>query len=53
MADDWDKPTVLRKSRPTAKDSRGAAAVNKAMAAGNVEVHKKSRSRRFLPLRSL
>lgn len=43
MSDDWDKPTVLRKSRPTAKDSRSTAAINKAMATGNVEIHKKSR----------
>lgn len=39
--DDWDKPTILRKSRPTAKDARSASAVNKAMASGNVEVSKK------------
>ena len=42
MEDDWDKPTVLRKSRPSTKDSRTSAAVNKAMASGNVEIHKKS-----------
>jgi hypothetical protein len=41
MAEDWDKPTILRKSRPTTKEARSGSAVNRAMAAGNVEVTKK------------
>lgn len=40
--DDWDKPTIIRKSRPTGRDARSSAAVNQAMASGNVEVHRKS-----------
>lgn len=52
MSDDWDKPTVLRKSRPSAKDSRSTAAINKAMATGNVEVHKKSMPSIFPLLKS-
>lgn len=42
MSEDWDKPTVIRKSRPSGRDSRTPAAINRAMAMGNVEVHKKS-----------
>lgn len=41
MADDWDKPTIIRKSRPTSKEARSSAAINAAMAKGNVEIHKK------------
>ena len=41
MADDWDKPTIIRKSKPTSKDLKSAAVVNKAMAAGQVEIIKK------------
>lgn len=38
MNDDWDKPTILRKSRPTSKDLKSSAAVNQALAKGNVEI---------------
>ena len=42
MADYYDdKPTVLRKGRVSSKDARSTSAVNKAMATGNVEIHKK------------
>ena len=47
MADDWDKPTVIRKSRTTARDARSTSAVNQAMASGNVMVQKKSNECRF------
>lgn len=42
MADDWDKSTVIRKNRTTARDARSTSAVNQAMASGNVMVQKKS-----------
>lgn len=42
MADDWEKPTIIRKTRPTGKDARSNATINAAMANGNVEIHKKS-----------
>lgn len=38
MNEDWDKPTILRKSRPTSKDLKSNAAVNQALAKGNVEI---------------
>jgi hypothetical protein len=42
MADYYDdKPTIIRKSRVSSKDARSTSAVNRAMATGNVEIHKK------------
>lgn len=41
MDQDW-KPTIIRKSRPTAKDMRSSAAINQALASGQgIELHKK------------
>lgn len=39
---DWDEQTVIRKSRPSAKEAKSSTAINRAMASGNFEVHKKS-----------
>ena len=39
---DWDKVTIIRKSKPAAKDLKSAAAINKAMASGNAEITRKS-----------
>ena len=41
MSDEWEKTTILRKSRPTAKEAKSAAVINAAMAKGNVEITKK------------
>ena len=43
MADDWDKVTIIRKSKPTSKDMRSSSVINKAMATGNVEITKKGK----------
>lgn len=43
MADDWDKVTIIRKSKPTSKDLRSSSVINKAMATGNVEITKKGK----------
>lgn len=41
MDQDW-KPTIIRKTRPTAKDMRSPSAINQALASGQgIEVHKK------------
>lgn len=42
MSEDWDRVTLLRKARPSAKDARSTSAINRAMATGNVEISKKS-----------
>jgi hypothetical protein len=39
---DWDSVTVIRKSKPAAKDLKSASAINKALASGNAEIVKKS-----------
>lgn len=46
MADDWDKVTVIRKSKPSSKDLKSAAVINKAMASGQVEIIKKGKCMR-------
>lgn len=38
MNEDWDKPTILRKSRPSSKDLKSSATINQALAKGNVEI---------------
>lgn len=40
---DWDSVTVIRKSKPAAKDLKSASAINKALASGNAEIVKKSK----------
>jgi hypothetical protein len=40
--DDWEKPTVIRKSRPSGKDARSSTAVNQALASGTASIQKKS-----------
>lgn len=35
---DWDSVTVIRKSKPAAKDLKSASAINKALASGNAEI---------------
>jgi hypothetical protein len=40
---DWDNVTIIRKSRPVAKDLKSASAVNKALASGNAEITRKSK----------
>lgn len=49
MADDWDKVTVIRKSKPSSKDLKSAAVINKAMASGQVEIIKKGKCMRWKP----
>lgn len=39
---DWDDQTVIRKNRPSAKEAKSASTINRAMATGQYEVHKKS-----------
>ena len=39
---DWDSVTVIRKSKPAAKDLKSASAINKALASGNAEITRKS-----------
>lgn len=39
---DWDSVTVIRKSKPAAKDLKSASAINKALASGNAEIIRKS-----------
>ena len=41
---DWDNVTVIRKSKPAAKDLKSASAVNKALASGTAEITRKSNS---------
>lgn len=38
---DWDSVTVIRKSKPAAKDLKSASAVNKALASGTAEITRK------------
>lgn len=38
---DWDDQTVIRKKKPTSAEAKSKTAVNRAMATGNYEVHKK------------
>lgn len=39
---DWDDQTVIRKKKPTAAEAKSKTVINRAMATGNYEVHKKS-----------
>ena len=39
---DWDNVTIIRKSKPAAKDLKSASAVNRALASGNAEITRKS-----------
>ena len=39
---DWDSVTIIRKSKPAAKDLKSASAINKALASGNAEIILKS-----------
>ncbi len=50
MADDWDKPTIIRKSKPTSKDLKSSAVLNKAIASGQVEVTKRGKSIYLSPI---
>lgn len=38
---DWDNVTIIRKSKPAAKDLKSAAAVNRALASGTAEITRK------------
>lgn len=38
---DWDSVTVIRKSKPAAKDLKSASAINKALASGTAEITRK------------
>lgn len=40
---DWDSVTIIRKSKPAAKDLKSASAINKALASGTAEITKKSK----------
>ena len=39
---DWDSVTVIRKSKPAAKDLKSSSAINKALASGTAEITRKS-----------
>lgn len=38
---DWDDQTVIRKKKPSAAEAKSKTVINRAMATGNYEIHKK------------